>query len=232
MYLQIWISKANLSQKLYKFCVFSTSPLMQTFPLIKKCIDDTFAQFIEEQRIFCRRYIFSCFTSVDWKGKAENCLCDQVKCWRLFVSNSSLRLKERPELPEAMLCDLLDDSMCFFEVFFADAQPTKEKCVDMRSYILQVAETVQEFYPGQIKEQTLHRVWYILFIAAISGALEPELNEIKYVDPPKDNTCLLGLEHNFSEFTSYPFALSVFGKKFEPDKETFEKMTSFIRANF
>lgn len=221
----------QLLDKLYKFSVFSTSPLMQGFPVIKTHINDSFSQLIEGQRNFCRRYIFACFSTIEWTGPSSPNLCDQLKCWTLFVTNVSTKLKERPELPEALLQDLIDDSMCFFEVFFADAQPTKEKVNDMKMWILHVAETVQQNYPGTIKEATLHRVWYILFIAAIAGALDHELKGIKFQNAPKDNTCLLGLEHSSTDFTSYQVALSVLGKKFEPDSDTLEKMTSFVRAN-
>lgn len=223
--------EGELLQKLYKFCVMSTSPLMQSFPVIQQHIDETFAALIEGQRTFCRRYIFACFSSIDWSGPSSPNLCEQVKCWQLFVTNTVFRLKDRPELPQALLADLLDDSMCFFEAFFADAQPTKEKAPEMRMDIFAVAETVQENYPGRIKDATLHRVWYILFIAAITNALEHELKDIKYIDPSKDNCCLLGLDHGPTDFSSSKLALAVLGKKFEPDEETFQKMISFIRQN-
>ncbi|EAY13847.1 hypothetical protein TVAG_044070 [Trichomonas vaginalis G3] len=223
--------KGQLMQKLYKFCVLSTSPLMQTFPVIQRCIDDTYVQLIEEQRSFSRRYIFSQFTSIEWNGKSTGQVCDQLKCWTLFVSNVSLRLADKPELPKMILQDLLDDSMSFFEGFFADAQPTKEKAIDMRCYILHIAETIEEFYPGPIPQNTIYKVWYILFIAAIAGALEHELNDIHYADAPKPDTPTLGLEHSATDFTSYTFALSVLSKKFEVQNDTFTEMFAFIRQN-
>lgn len=223
--------RGQLMQKLYKFCVLSTSPLMQSFPVIRRFIDDSYVQLIEEQRNFCRRYIFSQFISIEWEGKGSGYVCDELKAWALYVANLQSRLNDKPELPKMILQDMLDDSMSFFEGFFADAQPTKEKAVDLRCYIFHVAETIEQYYPPPIPQNTIYKVWYILFIAAIAGALEHELNDIHYADAPKPDTPTLGLEHSSTDFTSYTFALSVLSKKFEVQNDTFTEMFAFIRKN-
>ena len=220
-------------QKLHKLCAFSTSPFMQNFQLLKKLINSTFVDLIEEQRNFIRRYIFSCFATLVFDTEtADNAPSMPVQCWCLYVSNLAAKLADRPELPSLIMIDLLEDSLVLFEGFYGDVQPTEAKAADLRADIIAIAETISRYYPGEPSDETKKRIWYLLFIVSFSGASEEEIAGIRQIESPKPNAIFLGIEHTATDFMNYQLALGVFSSKFASESNDFPQMASFIRANY
>ena len=220
-------------QKLYKICVFTTSPFMKNFTLLKQGINTVYRLCVEEQRMFIRRYIFASYPLIKYDTD-ERVLAptDPAVCWKLYVTNLSQKLDDKPEIPKMILIDLLDDSLILFEGIFSQIQPTRERAPTLRADIFLVAEVIAQYYPEPIKQDTLKRVWYLLYIAVITGSSEESLNNILPTHQQIPKTPLLGLEHTSTDFNSYPLALGYLSKLFEDEKENYPDMVKFIRAKY
>jgi hypothetical protein len=102
----------------------------------------------------------------------------------------------------------------------------------LRGDIFAILQTVNRLYPGTIPSVCLMKMWYLLYIAAISGAGENVLAKVKPGTKPGDGTAFLGLDVKGTDFMNYALALEVLSKKFEAEFENFNSMVAFIRANY
>ena len=219
--------------KLYKLCVFSTSPFMSQFDLVKDSINQIFAQLIDERRFFLRKYIFSNFALINWNEHAgTEAASIPMQCWKLYVTNLASRMSDKPEIPSIVMTDLLDDSLVLFVGYYGDIQTTQEKSIQLRADLFTIADIVQLCYPPPIPEDTLQKIWYLLFFAAAAGATDEDIAKIHPSPPPEDNVVFLGLEHTASDFINYPMALNVFASKFKDELDAFHDMAVYVRANF
>lgn len=218
--------------KLHKICVISTSPFLHSLPILRESINSIFQGVIEEQRHFVRKYIFGCFATNDWTGLRVNQISEPLRCWRLYLFNLSYRINDKPELPNLLLADFLDDSLSLFVGYYGGVQPTKEKSVNLRIDIFNILELITQFYPNEMSNNTLRRLWYLLYVAAVSGASEKDLENLQFKDSNKSSLPSLGLERSNTEFADYRLALEILGKKFENEKDSFDNMVKFIRRNY
>lgn len=221
-------------KKLYKLCVISTSPFLHQLPILRESIESIFHTVIEEQRLFVRKYIFICFSSNDWTGPRTNKITEPLHCWVLYLENLAFRIKEKPELPILLLVDFINDSLLLFTGYYGEVQPTKEKSVNLRIDIFTIVDKITNFYPTDIPPDDLKMIWYLLYIAAISGASDFDLENIgsTIVESDEPDSPYLGLEKTQSDFLDYRIALERLGKKFEAEKDTLPNMIQFIRQNY
>jgi len=218
--------------RLHKLCIMSTAPFLQSFNSLRESITSVFQSVLEEQRIFFRKYIFSCFATITWKGNAEPSISDPLKCWKLYLLNLSTKLEDRPELPNLILVDFIEDSLMLFEGYYGDLQPSKARAINMRMEIFTLVDLCYQYYPIEMSDDTLRRMRYLLFIVAVSGASKEELNNIQPIRVPNSSAPYLGLERSDSEFADYSTALSKYSSIFDAEKEDFPGMVSFIRENY
>jgi hypothetical protein len=218
-------------QKLHKLCVFSTSPFMRTFPVLKHLINIVYRAYVDERRFFVKKYIFTCFADLNWQS-APTGPSDPIRCWRLFVTNLATKISDRPELPTVTLKHLLDDSLTFFEYYYSGIQPTKEKSADLRADIFVLADVVQQYYQQPVKPETLKRTWYLLFIALVSGTSEEVLNNVTPIVPPIADSPNLGIDHTVHDFNNYQLAAAVLLNIFKEEKDDIPAMVKFIHANY
>lgn len=225
------VEKINLV-KLHKLCIVSTSPFLKKLPKLHEWINQVYIETITEQRLFVRKYIFVNFACYDWAAPMIPSLSLPLKCWRLYLTHLASRIHEKTELPNMLLIDFLDDSLCLFEGYYAGVQPTKEKAVNLRMDIFAIIELITQFYTNEMSAETLKRIWYLLYIVAVSGAREEELQNVKPRACDEPNMPFLGLERNGTDFVSYKIALDVLSHKFLSEFNSFPRMCEFIRCNY
>ena len=218
--------------RLHKMCIISTSPFLQKLSILQSVINTVFKKVIEEQKRFVNKYIFGCYVNSLWdKDDGVVRLSDALIAWELYVRNLSFRIKEKPELPHQLLIDLIDESLSYFIGYYGEVQPTKQKSVNLRMDIFLIARICAEFYPGKVPEESIRKIWFLLYIAAVSGASDQELNNIQHLKS-ENNDVFLGLKHTDKEFSDYQMALGRLSTKFENESEAFEPMRKFVRKNY
>ena len=141
-------------------------------------------------------------------------------------------MQNKPELPPLLLVDFLDDSLIMFVGYYGSLQVASACAVNLRMEIFTVVELVAQCYAAEMEDATLKRMWYLLLVAAISGARDTELTDITATPPPDSYSPFLGLERAGPDFADYRLALSVLYGKFESEAHMFESMVTFIRKNF
>ena len=199
---------------------------------MKQSITNLTSKVLEDQELFLRKYIFCSFACCDWESIEETRNTDAFKCWKLYILNIAIKLQEKPEYPMEILSDLIDDSLCLFVSYYGDLQPTKHKSATMRMDIFAIVETAAQYYPGEIPDDTLKRMWYLLYIAAVSGAGDMDLQHCKPVENDISEAPFLGLDRTDCEFIDYKSALERLSKKFESEFNNFPRMVRFIRKNY
>jgi hypothetical protein len=80
--------------------------------------------------------------------------------------------------------------------------------------------------------EILEKVWFLLAIAAVSGASEVKLEDVEPVGAPDPDAPCLGLEHDGKDWGDYRGALGRLIKKFETQMETLPKMVTWIAGNY
>jgi hypothetical protein len=85
--------------------------------------------------------------------------------------------------------------------------------------ILDIVRLFEKHYPIKMQIDTKEKLWYLLFLVAISGCSERD--EI-----------FLGVKHNDREFENYRLAFCRLSQKFESEFDTVPRMTEFVRANY
>jgi hypothetical protein len=148
------------------------------------------------------------------------------------MQSLSQKVKERPELPGQIMIEQIDESVDFMSGYFAEIQPIKVRAIVMRANIFIIVGTIGQIYPGTIPASCLSKLWYLMYIAAISGASDDEIRGCKPDKGDKDSTPFLGLDLTQSDFCNYPAALARLSKKFETDFDRLPTMAAFIRANY
>ncbi|OHT04644.1 hypothetical protein TRFO_27782 [Tritrichomonas foetus] len=222
----------NYLSRLHKMCIISTSPFLQQIPVLKTVINSVFKKVVEEQRKFVHRYIFGCYVNSLWDGEEEKTISEPLAAWRLFIMNLGARIKEKPELPNLLLVDIIDDSLSYFTGYYGEVQPSKGRSVNLRIDIFQIVDTCIQYYPGTIGIETLKKLWFLLYIVAVAGANDDQLNDVKQKDSKSPNSPYLGLEHSDRDFNDYDEALASLSKKFEAEFEAFPNMVEFVRKNY
>ena len=217
--------------KLHKMCIISTSPFMQELPMIREAIDKVFADVLIEQHIFVRKYIFGSFVGCLWTGPESDRLSDPLAAWLLYLDNLSASIKAKSELPDLLLVDFLDDSLRHFTGYYGEVQPTKERAVNLRMDIFAIVDAVIKYYPRKFAKETLERIWFLLTIAAVCGAPDDLLTNVKQIDFKNDDP-YLGLKNDGKDFSDYKLALGRLLKKFEGELDSFPVMVDFVRKHY
>jgi hypothetical protein len=222
----------NSLNRLYKLSVISTSPFLHTERTIQGWIEANMKEVLDDNALFLWKYIMPSLVTIEWQTQGDVAVSETISCWRLYIQNLALRVKERPEVPAQILEDQFDESLQLFQTYFGDVQPCKSRAIAMRSNIFVIVRTITQTHPAALPNPLLLRVWYLLYIAAISGALDQEIQNCKPEKEGKDNTPFLGLDVTHSDFCNYGLALSKLSKKFESEFDRFSGMATFIRANY
>lgn len=237
--------------RLYKMCIISTSPFLQQLTMLQSSINTVFRNVLKEQRKFVHKYIFGSYVHIIWdKGdlddqKTQKKLdvsdeeqddfsrpTDPLISWKLYINNLAHRVKSKSELPDMLIIDCVNDSLDFFIAYYSEVQPLKDKSAKLRIDIFELVTTIKEVYPGDIPEEKLKNMWFLLYIAAVSGAPKELLDDVKHMNSPKGNDPFLGLEHTSSEFNDYKVALGRLSMKFEIEFESFPIMVKYIRKKY
>jgi hypothetical protein len=214
IYVNSTVKKSSWTQ-LCKMCTLSTSPFLKDMRKVKHQIDVLTQAVISEQEMFMRKYIFCSFVSCDWGLREDVVVTENFRMWALYVGNVAARLSERPETPYCILSRLLDDSVYLFDGYYGRVQPIRGKAVVLRKDIFGIVNLVVQLYPGEIPDRTLRHMWYLLFVAAVSGAKDSDIQNCKPVQKEDSRDPFLGLEFSTSDFCDYQLALNKFAKKFE-----------------
>jgi hypothetical protein len=128
---------------------------------------------------------------------------------------------------------VLDDALEIFVGYYGGVQPFRRRARQFRMELFQIVEIVAQLYPGEMSSGARHQCYFLLYIAAISGARDHDLEDcrptkcrINITDP------FLGLDIKGGEFASYPRALAVLATYFEDEFGNFQPMAAFLRANY
>lgn len=175
--------------------------------------------------------------------------------------NLTCRIQEKPELTSLLLEDAIEESLMMFEHYYGSAQPIQERSICLRMDIFAIIETIviltnnngkvnqkdkDKNANNQIPNQNafqvtidvrltptgLKRCWYLLYIAAVSGASEFDLKNAKPAAKDDSNDIMLGLDKYGADFLDYRIALEKLSKKFESEFSNFKNMVDFIRKNY
>lgn len=244
--------KKDSFKRLHKMCIISTSPFLQQLPTLQSSINCVFRRVLQENRKFVHKYIFGSYVHIIWdngdfddqkaqKKAASNPEKDKddysrpsepLIAWKLYINNLAQRVKNQPELPTMLIVDCINDSLSFFTAYYSEVQPLRYKSTKLRIDIFELVQVIGDIYPGQMPDDTLKNLWFLLYIAAVSGAEKELLDDIKHMNSPKGNDPFLGLEHTDSEFKDYKVALGRLSMKFEIEFETFPVMVKYIRRKY
>lgn len=222
----------SIMNKLYKACVMSTSTVMRKMDVVKQTINKLTQIVLLDQEQFLRKYVFCCFVSCSWDEPRTHNHTDAFRCWRLYIMNVAARMKERPEYPVDMMFDLIDESLRLFEGYYAEVQPSKSNALPMRMDIFGIVETCASHGPMELPEDVLRRMWYLLLIAAVSGATDQQIEGYRPALHDEYDTPFLELDRNKSEFADYTLALSRISKKFEKEASVLPVMADFVRQKY
>jgi hypothetical protein len=212
--------------------VISTSPSLQTFPLLAASLTSVFKASVESEKEFVHNHILGSFVSIVWTSHAtESTLSDPVSAWVLYISRLVLRLKDLKSQSQKILTIITEYSVAFFVGYYGAIQPTKERSVNLRKDIFAIVDAVVK-YGGSLTAVILKQLWYLLYVVAISGSDASLLAAVQVKDCGEKEQPFLGLSRNDTDFTDYKEALARLGKKFESELSTFPKMVEFVRANY
>lgn len=214
--------------KLYKMCVISTSPFLQSLQVIRDSIDKAFEAVLIEQHSFARKYIFGGYVNCLWTGLEQKRISDPLRTWVLYIHNLEKKIKAHSELPVLLLADFIDDSLQYFFGYYGEVQATKERAVNLRMDLFTIVQTVKEVYPIKFTESALKKLWFLMTIAAVCGATDEQLQNIKQ-ETAKSDDPFLGLKHDGRDFENYSKALGCLQAKFKDEVDAFPIMIEFIR---
>lgn len=218
---------------LHKLCIFSTSKFMQQIPYLSELINISFKLYIEDQHNFTIRYIYGCFVNCIWTTDvATNKLSDPIVAWKLYLQNFILKVKSKPELPNVLINNFIDESVSNFIHYYGGVQPSFERSKDLRLDLFTIVDTISQNYKGAIGDVIKKKIWFLLIVAAVSGATKQQLSELGSPDSEETDELFLGLKHSENEFEDYGIALKKLSKKFENEAEKLSSMIEFIRENY
>jgi hypothetical protein len=218
--------------RLHQMCLISTSPSLQQLPMLKQTINCVFSQVVEEQHYFTHRYIFGCFVRCLWEGEATGCLSDPLRAWKLYLVHMVDEIKRSPGLSDLIVLYLIEDSLSYFIGYYGEVQPSLSRSKDLRRDLFEIVSLCVRYHPGKIGQDTCKKMWYLLYIVAVSGADPSEFTDIMPQDCKEADSAYLGLSHDGVDFDDYGMALARLGKKFEAEAAAFPSMVEFIRKNY
>jgi hypothetical protein len=225
-------SDTDALSKLHKLCVISTSPFLRNLDSIPALIDRFYRAVVIEQRDFVRKFVFAGYAAADWDSAAGR-LSDPCQAWCLFLKSSVVRMAERKELPGRLLATILDDSLHFFVGYYGGVQTSQARAASFRFELFTIVRAVDENYSGDLTENVVRQINYLLYLAAVSGATDLEIERCKPVAEPIDAAQkFLGLEMAGSDFFDYQLALGRLAKYFEGEFSSFPAMATFVRAKY
>jgi hypothetical protein len=224
-------SEINALSKLHKLCVISTSPFLRSLNSIPRLIDRFYGAVIFERREFIRKFIFAGYAAVDWDATVGR-LSDPCQAWCLFLKNCVARMTEQKELPAGLIVTIIDDSLHFFAGYYGGVQTPQARAAAFRSELFTIVKIVYEQYCGLLAEDTTRQINYLLYLAAVSGATDIEIERCTPAEPINPTQKFLGLEIAGSDFLDYQLALGRLAKYFESEFSSFRSMVAFVRANY
>ncbi|KAH0786502.1 hypothetical protein GPJ56_009573 [Histomonas meleagridis] len=219
--------------KLQKLRIISTSPLFHDLPILKEKVNEFFNLALNDLHNFLFKYIFGCFVHISWDSEeTEGCISEPLESWKLFLINFSNKAKQHSEIPIELIKDFIKYSLSYFVGYYGEVQASKGRAVDLRRDIFQVVDLCTKYFPGKLGRGSLEKIWYLLYIVAVSGAEDDMLNNVKQEDFAESDQPYLGLKHNDEDFSDYKMALTRLSKKFESEFEAFPAMVEFVRKNY
>jgi hypothetical protein len=211
----------------------STSPFLQAIPALKDTVNAVFQNVVQAEQAFAHLYIFGgCINSVWTTKRAADSPSEPLRAWDLFISRLIGRCRPLKALASKVIALVIDDSMWYFMGYYGEVQPSKERAANLRMDIFAIIDLCVKYYPDKMPSEFLKKVWYLLYIAAVSGASDAEVGDVKHADCAEKDQPYLGLEHTDREFKDYKVALARLSKKFESEFDVFPTMVSFIRTNY
>jgi hypothetical protein len=128
---------------------------------------------------------------------------------------------------------VLDDSLEFFTEYYGGVQPARARAPAFRLDLFTVVETLTDVNDTEMPIESLRKLHYLLYLAAVSGASE---RDIEVCRPEAETLGLgekfLGLEIEGADFVDYRRALRTLAKLFETEFGSFRAMAKFVRANY
>jgi hypothetical protein len=225
-------SDTDSLSRLHKLCIISTSPFLRDLDSIPALIDRFYRVVIMERRDFVRKFIFAGYAGVDWDAAAGR-LSDPCQAWCLFLKSCVAQMTERRELPGQLLATILDDSLHFFVGYYGGVQTSQTRAAAFRLELFTIVKTIDENYTEEMTENMVRQMHYLLYLAAVSGATDLELESCAPAAEPIDPAQkFLGLEVAGSDFVDYEIALGKLAKYFEGEFSSFPAMATFVRANY
>jgi hypothetical protein len=217
--------------RIQQITVLSTSPSLCDIPRFRSQAESALARSVQDLCVFAQRYVFGCYGAEFWRGGCERGLGDAVRGWRLYFSNTIARMREM-ELPEPVVVAFVEMNLSFMHSYYGDVQPSQVRAADLRREIFVVVSIFVGCARGRIPADMLEKMWFLLAIAAVSGATDAQLEHVVLAESPEPGAPFLALEHDGRDWADYALALSRLMNKFETQMETFPKMVGWIRANY
>jgi hypothetical protein len=223
--------------RLQGIIILSTSPSLQELPLMRNSVGKVFHQIIKEQHDFTQRYIFGSYGTLSWLvadcEQSTDQSSYQLRAWHICLANFVARVRARPELPVNVIVAFLDDSLAFLRPYYGEVQASLVCAVRLRMDAIEIISAFGEYYPGVIPLSTKQALWFLLFVVAISGAADEDLQNVLPMQCSEDQELFLGIEHTDRELLNYRVALCRLRPKFEAEfDEVFLSMASFLRQNY
>jgi hypothetical protein len=221
----------NPLKYLQDICVISKSPSLQLIPMLRETVNRVFARVLRTQYDFLHRYIFGGYVHGRWDGEMAIGLSDAVAAWTLYLKTIRERTVEIPNLPQLIVTSLINDSLAFFQIYYGGIQPSRERATDLRRDIFVILTVSEEAFPGKFSGDTIRKAWFLLAIAAVSGASDDDLREVKPIQGMSEKV-FLGLEHSDTEFVDYKLALGQVMAQFTDEVNSFPAVFASVRQNF
>jgi hypothetical protein len=221
---------------LEKVSIISSSPSLGEFPVLAETVDKIFALVVVDMRNFVQTYIFSCYVRCGWDrvlwDESPIELCLPLRLWKIYLKNYVGRVRSHPEIPGQVVAVFLDISLHFFESYYGEVQAIREYARKLRMDLLEIVMLIKDNYPGTMTIETKTRLWFLLFLVAVSGAEDQDLIDISQKDCDQADDVFLGLEHSEKDFVDYKEALCRLSKKLEASQEVRQNMVQFVRKKY
>jgi hypothetical protein len=217
--------------------ILSTSPSIHGIAALQNAVNRVFMRIIQSQRIFAHQYLFGGFIACGWtedaaNGEPPDVISLELRVWRLYLTNLIRRIDRLSDVPKTLIAAFLDDSLLFLTMYYGEVQASKAYSLKLRMDLLEIVRIFEQCYPITMRSDTKQKLWYLLFLVAISGCADDDISQVVKTDCQERDEIYLGLAHNDRGFNDYKTALCRLSLKFEEEFELFPTMTQFIRANY
>jgi hypothetical protein len=216
---------------LYDICVISKSPSLQALPILHETVNRVYSRVVKAQHDFLHRFIFGCCVNDAWTGEKDVGVSDPVKIWQLYIVTVSERAKTMVGVPQSLIGALIMDSLEFFRAFYGELKPSRARGKDLRRDIFVIVSVAEEIYPGQLPGDGLQKAWFLLAIAAATGASDSQIRDMRPEKVASANV-FLGLEHTDSEFLDYAASLAKLSGQFSGEEDGLRSMFTSVRQRF